>query len=220
MVRLCHRFDTQLSRIFHIFCKCSCLSIGTLEAESRPTEGEPQHGAFAADIGFRGPTLYSHKFEAGAIAVNALTRLICEVCYTGNGYEQMHRCLHVQEIFSEIHLSMVDDGVFDPRPRRVDLANMARTCKVFFEPAVNVLWRRLGGLEAFVSYMRGPKLEESCRRKVSTAHCSAGKYHLLMVLCSIFSSMQHASSCSTWENQPILLMPGTCCQRYATSSPP
>ena len=55
----------------------------------------------------------------------------------------MHHALEIQEILSNIfdHFFLVDD-----RAATTDLAALARTCRVFKEPALDVLWRILDNL--------------------------------------------------------------------------
>lgn len=52
----------------------------------------------------------------------------------------MHRCLHILEIL---------EGIFDNvgnTATRSTLFNIALTCRVFYEPAIDVLWRSLPDL--------------------------------------------------------------------------
>jgi hypothetical protein len=54
----------------------------------------------------------------------------------------MHRCLSISEVISAIFGEI-------PYPQtRHSLASLARTCRAFQEPALDLLWRRAGLIQA------------------------------------------------------------------------
>jgi hypothetical protein len=57
----------------------------------------------------------------------------------------MHPCLLVSEIFELIAHFSYEDGA---RPSSV--AALSRTCRSFYEPAENVLWKQLNGITALI----------------------------------------------------------------------
>lgn len=57
----------------------------------------------------------------------------------------MHHALHVVDLITEIVDEVARHPDFDwpplPSQQLADLAAMARTCKLFYEPAMNALWK-------------------------------------------------------------------------------
>ena len=60
----------------------------------------------------------------------------------------MHRCLRIQEIIHEISESISETPFF--RCPKLGLARLARTCKTFYEPAMDVLWRDIQDIEVLL----------------------------------------------------------------------
>ncbi|KAH7908702.1 hypothetical protein BJ138DRAFT_1012232 [Hygrophoropsis aurantiaca] len=63
----------------------------------------------------------------------------------------MHRCLLVNEILAQIihlliHTPQDERSIHRPWVNRQDIARLARTCHLFKEPALDILWNRLGSL--------------------------------------------------------------------------
>lgn len=57
-------------------------------------------------------------------------------------YRAMHRSLQIPEILSEILASISPESQKD----RASQAAMARTCKLFYEPAMNALWFKINSI--------------------------------------------------------------------------
>ncbi|KZT29421.1 hypothetical protein NEOLEDRAFT_1166909 [Neolentinus lepideus HHB14362 ss-1] len=55
----------------------------------------------------------------------------------------MHRCLTISEVLSVIFEATLNNY----EGERAYLAGLARTCKIFFEPAIHLLWRKQEGLQ-------------------------------------------------------------------------
>ena len=70
----------------------------------------------------------------------------------------MHRCLHVFDIVSIItdFVFALGDSTHDWR----SVAALARTCKTFYEPALNTLWRTQIGIEYLIKCMPADAWEE------------------------------------------------------------
>ena len=66
----------------------------------------------------------------------------------------VHQCLLVPEIFGLVCEVLVDD--YNSRPpvqRSATLASLARTCRAFEGPALDVLWREIEGLRPLLCTM-------------------------------------------------------------------
>lgn len=99
----------------------------------------------------------------------------------------MHRCLQVFEVISQI-FSEIDGHVYDTRmryPTRIrhreaaalrTLAGLARTCRAFKEPALDVLWREIPDLFVLIKHLMPEELlrydEESSELVRSRLHSS------------------------------------------------
>ncbi|KAG6810990.1 hypothetical protein H0H92_009530 [Tricholoma furcatifolium] len=63
----------------------------------------------------------------------------------------MHRCLQIPEILNSIFSQIIDTKPTEDRwvqfPGSIALVNIALTCRSFKEPALNVLWRSILGLD-------------------------------------------------------------------------
>lgn len=59
----------------------------------------------------------------------------------------MHNCLRISEIISHVCTDLLDaDGDFGPK----GLARLARTCRAFRDPALDILWHTLLALEPLI----------------------------------------------------------------------
>ncbi|EDR02354.1 uncharacterized protein LACBIDRAFT_332416 [Laccaria bicolor S238N-H82] len=66
----------------------------------------------------------------------------------------VHRCLLVPELFGLVCEVITDDWTFTPPARRsATLASLARTCRAFEGPALDVLWREIEGLRPLLCTM-------------------------------------------------------------------
>ena len=71
----------------------------------------------------------------------------------------MHHALEIQEILSNIF----DHRLSPYRRVTADLAALARTCRAFKEPALDLLWRELNDLSPLVLCLPGA----SCTRRIN-----------------------------------------------------
>jgi hypothetical protein len=85
----------------------------------------------------------------------------------------MHRCLYIPEILCQI-ISATD--VEDPagplwgsEPDRFTLASLARTCRLFYEPASDALWKTQYNLCALVKCMPSDSWEEVAGQSLEPA---------------------------------------------------
>ena len=60
----------------------------------------------------------------------------------------VHRCLLVPELFT-----LVCEGLTHDYERSVTLASLARTCRAFEGPALDILWRNIEGLHPILCTM-------------------------------------------------------------------
>jgi hypothetical protein len=73
----------------------------------------------------------------------------------------MHHCLEVQEILKEIfsHVLERESGNYAAPAQQSTLAALARMCKAFYEPAIDVLWSEQNlGLMPLLATIPGLKL--------------------------------------------------------------
>ncbi|KAG1808278.1 uncharacterized protein BJ212DRAFT_1485214 [Suillus subaureus] len=61
----------------------------------------------------------------------------------------MHICLLPPEIL--LHIFAIYQEDYGPLSSRATLASLARTCKIFKEPALDILWKDIDGLEPLIS---------------------------------------------------------------------
>jgi len=73
----------------------------------------------------------------------------------------MHRCLYIPELLRQIILSTgVEDSHMGAQPDHSTLASLARTCRTFYEPALDALWKTQYDLCALVKCMPSDSWEE------------------------------------------------------------
>ena len=94
--------------------------------------------------------------------------------------KRMHRALQIPEILSDIFYHCSPQGL-DQHPCKasIDLSALARTCRTFKEPALDVLWRVLTGSSPLAR-----SLPEAFRR-VSTGNMVRSSY-VFVVFCLTF----------------------------------
>jgi hypothetical protein len=56
----------------------------------------------------------------------------------------MHRALLLLDILPEIFVHLLDSGSSSAESSRISLTALARTCKTFYEPAMDLLWANTG----------------------------------------------------------------------------
>ena len=65
----------------------------------------------------------------------------------------VHRCLLVPELFGLVCGVLMHDYKTGPIQRSATLASLARTCRAFEGPALDVLWREIEGLRPLLCTM-------------------------------------------------------------------
>ena len=65
----------------------------------------------------------------------------------------VHRCLLVPELFSLVCELLTHDYEMRPSQRSATLASLARTCRAFEGPALDVLWREVEELRPLLCTM-------------------------------------------------------------------
>ncbi|KIP07536.1 hypothetical protein PHLGIDRAFT_414287 [Phlebiopsis gigantea 11061_1 CR5-6] len=73
----------------------------------------------------------------------------------------MHRCLQITEIFSAILSAVPAHGSFKREGKKSTYASVARTCKLFYEPAMDAAWAILPDIVPLVASLPGDSWAKS-----------------------------------------------------------